>query len=193
MCEVPVFYATSEGQTRRIAERIAARIRERGVDAEAIEIGSRDLTGADWEDTRAVVLGASLRYGRHQASAAAFVRRHRAELSARPSAFFSVSLSAVSKNLAEVAAARQIAESFVDRAGWHPLTVGCFGGRLAYTKYGFLLRFLMRQIAKSHGGPTDTSRDHEYTNWDEVLRLADTVADVVLESRSHAWPAEAAV
>ena len=42
MCEVPVLYATSEGQTRRIAERIAERLRQDGVDAKAILIGSKE-------------------------------------------------------------------------------------------------------------------------------------------------------
>jgi menaquinone-dependent protoporphyrinogen IX oxidase len=38
MCEVPVFYATSEGQTRRIAERLADQIRRHGLDSRAVAI-----------------------------------------------------------------------------------------------------------------------------------------------------------
>ena len=40
MCEVPVLYATTEGQTRRIAERLAHHLRERGLDSIAMAIDS---------------------------------------------------------------------------------------------------------------------------------------------------------
>jgi menaquinone-dependent protoporphyrinogen oxidase len=47
------------------------------------------------------------------------------------------------------------------------------GGAMAYTKYGPLLRWIMKQIAKRNGGPTDTSRDHEMTDWVQVERFVD--------------------
>ena len=37
--------------------------------------------------------------------------------------------------------------------------------RLLYTQYNVLIRFVMKRIAKHAGGATDTSRDHEYTDW----------------------------
>jgi menaquinone-dependent protoporphyrinogen oxidase len=62
----------------------------------------------------------------------------------------------------------------------------CLAGRLAYTQYGILTRLLMTWIARRQGGPTDTSRDHELTNWDEVARLADTVAGTITAGTRHA-------
>jgi Flavodoxin domain len=59
--------------------------------------------------------------------------------------------------------------------GWHSGQVVCFAGRLAYTQYGFVKRFIMRQIARREGGPIDVTRDHELTRWDEVARFADVV------------------
>ena len=55
----------------------------------------------------------------------------------------------------------------------------CVAGRLAYTQYGLLMRFIMKRIARQHGAPTDTTRDYEFTNWDEVARLADTVVRMI--------------
>jgi menaquinone-dependent protoporphyrinogen IX oxidase len=40
----------------------------------------------------------------------------------------------------------------------------------------WLKRMLMRRIARKEGGPTDTSRDHELTNWTEVTALAIDIA-----------------
>lgn len=179
MCEIPVFYATTEGQTRRIAERIAERMRRHGFSSRAVAIISDEGAHTDWGRVRGAVLGASLHMQKHQAEAVAFARAHWRELSAIPSWFISVSLSAASKNPDEVAAARRIADRFVSQTGWQPWRVSPVAGRLAYTQYNWLVRLLMRAIARKERASADTSRDHEYTDWQEVERLADAFADEV--------------
>ena len=167
---VPVFYVTTEGHTRTIAEQVASMLREQGFDSEA-RLLSRE-TRVDWLAVRAVVIGASIHAGRHQKAAVDFARQEAAHLNARPSAFFSVSLSAGSRNPAEVDAARGLAQSFVRAAGWTPQRVRCFAGKLAYSQYGFLKRQAMRFIAWREGAPTDTRRDYEFTDWTAVRQFA---------------------
>ncbi len=179
MCEIPVFYATTDGQTQRIAERIAETLRTRGFDSQTIDVAMPAAWNIDWRRVRAAFIGASLHAGKHQPSAYAFARAHAGELNACPSAFFSVSLSAVSKNPQERTAARQLAEKFAADAQWRPRWIACVGGRLAYTRYGFFKRLVMRTVAKREGGSTDTSRDHEYTDWTAVEQLAHTIADAL--------------
>ncbi len=98
--------------------------------------------------------------------AAAFNGEPRLDL--RPSAFFSVSLAAASPTPAEREEAAQLASGFPAEAGWNPQKIVSVAGRLAYTQYGFLTRFIMKRIARRRGAPTDTSRDYEFTNWDDV-------------------------
>jgi menaquinone-dependent protoporphyrinogen oxidase len=179
MCSVPVLYATSEGQTRRISERLAQILREQGLSSTAIEVSSAEARAVDWPHVRGAVVAASLHAGRHQRAACKVARVHAAELSAIPSVFVSVSLSAASKNEHERDAARKLADGFTTTAGWRPWQVACVAGRLAYTQYGFLIRWFMQRIAKKEGGPTDTSRDHELTDWSAVERLARDLADRV--------------
>jgi menaquinone-dependent protoporphyrinogen oxidase len=176
MVEVPVFYATTEGQTRRIAERMAGRLRLRGLLASAVDVTSPQATAIDWTAVRGAMLGASLHIGKHQRSARRFVGANLARLNAVPSAFFSVSMAVASKNQVEVESARKIATDFLSASGWHPGAVECVAGRLAYTQYGFITRLLMKRIARKEGGATDTSRDWEYTDWDAVDRFADAFA-----------------
>jgi menaquinone-dependent protoporphyrinogen oxidase len=175
-CEVPVFFATSEGQTRRIATRIAAVLHDLGIDSRAIDMADVNPAHIDWTQVRGAFVGASIHVGKHQKTADRFVRAHTAELNHVPSAFFSVSLAAASKNQAEVDAAMKIAKAFPADRGWTPWTIASLAGRLAYREYGFFIRWVIKQIARKEGGPTDTSRDHELTNWEQVDALAREMA-----------------
>ena len=176
MCDVPVFYATTEGHTRRIADRVATQLRQHGLDSQPMAVTSQDALEIAWNRVRGSCLCASLHRQKHQAEALAFARQHHGELSAVPSAFISVSLSAASKNVDEVQAASQLAEQFAMEAGWTPTSVATVAGCLAYTKYKWLVRLMMRRIALKEGASGDTSQDHEYTDWSQVDRIADELA-----------------
>jgi menaquinone-dependent protoporphyrinogen oxidase len=178
-CEVPIFFASSEGQTALIAIRLAAVLHDHGLDSQAIDVSTPEAATIDWSRVRGVLVGASLHAGHHQKSAARFVKAHAAELNAVPSAFFSVSLSAASKNPHTAAEAERIARAFPADRGWRPSIILSVAGRLAYREYNFLIRFVIKQISKKEGGPTDTSRDHELTNWDQVDRLGREMAAAV--------------
>jgi menaquinone-dependent protoporphyrinogen oxidase len=176
ICEVPVFFATSEGQTRRIARRIASVLHDLGLESCAIDMAGPNAAAVDWTHVRGALVGASIHAGKHQKAAQRFVRGHAADLTSVPSAFFSVSLSAASKNATEVEAADNLAKAFPAACGWTPVRVASVAGRLAYREYGFFIRWVMKRIARKEGAPTDTSRDYDLTNWAEVDKLARDMA-----------------
>ena len=180
MCDVPVFYATSEGHTRLIAERLADRLRAHGLDSRAIAIVSEETSHFDWRRARGAAIAASVHAGKHQAEARAFARLNAATLSALPSMFVSVSLAAASVHPEEVQAAREIADRLTTDAGWQPTRTASVAGCLAYTKYNWFVRLFMRRIARQEGGSTDTTRDHVYTNWRQVDECADQLATAIL-------------
>jgi menaquinone-dependent protoporphyrinogen oxidase len=173
---VPVFFATSEGQTRRIAKRIASVLHDLGLDSYAIDMAGPEAANVDWNCVHGALVGASIHVGKHQKAAARFVRTHAANLTRVPSAFFSVSLAAASKNAKEVEAAQNLARAFPPACGWLPARIESVAGRLAYREYGFFIRLVMKRIAKKEGAPTDTSRDYEMTNWEQVDKLAREMA-----------------
>ena len=189
MCEVPIFYATTEGQTQRIAERIAQQIRKHGLDSRAVAIISQDASHIDWSKVRGVAVGASLHRGRHQGEAEVFAHLHCKDLSSLPSLFFSVSLAAASRNAGEIEAARDIAAAFAATTAWRPTRIATMAGRLAYTQYNWLLRRMMRRIARKEGASTDMTRDHEYADWTRVEEAADELAYAV--RRREIFPADA--
>jgi len=182
MCEAPVLYATTEGQTERIARRIADGLRPAGLSSEAIDVGSDAAARIDWKQVRGALLGASLHAGSHQKRAREFAFANRDHLNGCPSWFFSVSLAIRSTNPKEVSEAHRLAQAFADASKWRPRNVACFAGRLAYTKYGWFIRWFMQRIARKEGGSTDTSRDHEYTDWAAVDAFAARCATEILSA-----------
>ena len=164
ICEVPVFFATSEGQTRVIARRIVSVLHDLGLESCAIDVAGPNAADIDWAHVRGAIVGASIHIGKHQKAAERFVKAHAVDLTRVPSAFFSVSLSAASKNVNEVEAAKKLAKAFPAACGWMPARIVSVAGRLAYSEYGFFIRWVIKRIAKKEGAPTDTSRDYELTN-----------------------------
>jgi menaquinone-dependent protoporphyrinogen oxidase len=86
-----IFFATREGHTRKIADRLAADLRARGVDTAVFDV--RDTGCVDWPAYSCACLAASVHAGRHEPEMIAFARRHRAELERVSAAFISVTLS----------------------------------------------------------------------------------------------------
>jgi menaquinone-dependent protoporphyrinogen oxidase len=169
-----ILYATTEGQTARIAERIAQTLRRRGHAAETSP-AKEAPPGLEAARYDGVIVGASIHYGRHPAYLRSLVRSHRAALEARPGAFFSVSLSGGGPG-AKPKAARRYLEVFLRQTGWQPQQTATFAGALRFSQYGAFKRMLMVVFVGLGGGDTDTSRDYEYTDWDAVERFAESFA-----------------
>ena len=177
MSSILVLYGTGEGQTAKIAERIAATISERGHEANVLDIHDRPesftLEGYD-----AVIVGASIHVGKHQTEVRDFVTDNRDVLSGMPTAFFQVSLSSANEEKREEAAG--YVESFLTETEWHPDRIGQFGGALRFSEYGFLKRLMMKRIAKDLlTEKQKPDSDIEFTDWDEVDAFAADVAAFV--------------
>jgi menaquinone-dependent protoporphyrinogen oxidase len=170
MAHILVLYGTTEGQTRKIATHVADRVRKRGHTAEVVAStafnGPLPVLGFD-----GVIVAASVHAGRHQSKIVQIVKENLTELLSLPSAFLSVSLAVLDE--AHHEEAQGYVDQFLAETGWAPDLVEPVAGALRYTKYGFIKRFIMKQISKRSGRPTDTSRDFEFTDWRQVIRFTD--------------------
>ena len=173
MSRILLLYATVEGQTARIAERIARNLRQKGHSVELLPADAQ--SGLDPAAYDGVMVGASIHYGHHPAYLRALMRRHRDVLATRPCAFFSVSLSAGGPS-PKPAAAQRYLDKFLRKTGWQPHLTASFAGALKYSLYGPIKRRVMIVFVGLGGGNTDTSQDYEYTDWDAVERFAETYA-----------------
>lgn len=193
MKPVAVLYATREGHTQRIAEQVAAGLRGRGLDASASNV--RDAAPVlDLGGCSAIVLAASVHAGRHEREMIDFAKAHGERLRSLPNAFLSVTLSeagverrdaTAQEHARFVADVKRMIDRFVEATGWRPEHAVPVAGALRYSQYNFLVRLVMKRIAKQAGGSTDTSRDHEYTDWKALDDFTAAFAEEVKERGSE--------
>jgi menaquinone-dependent protoporphyrinogen oxidase len=164
-----VIYGTTERHTEMVATAIANTLMAQGCDVDVIQAGTIDPRPADYDG---IIVAASVHRGRYQEAVAGWIRAHVAELRSKPAAFVSVSLGVLQHDPKVSAELDAIVHRFIDPLGWQPAVIKPVAGALSYTKYNFLVRWIMRRIAAKAGGDTDTSRDYDYTDWNDVRAFA---------------------
>jgi menaquinone-dependent protoporphyrinogen oxidase len=181
---VLVTYATREGQTEKIAMHLAATLRARSLEVDVVDVRSPGLpTLAGYAH---VVLAASIHLGTHEREMIDFVKAHKDALNAMPTSLLSVSMSeagaedptrTLEQRTKAVVNVKHAIDKFLEETGLHPGRVMPVAGALKYLEYGWLVRFVMKRISQAEGGPTDTSRDYEMTDWVALERFAEKIAD----------------
>ena len=167
MSTILVVHSSFDGQTERIAVRIAGVLQHLGHQVEVRPVDTHPSVGS----FDAVIVGGAVRMGTYARALRNWAREMAPALRTRPNAFFSVCLSAAGSG-ANLEEAQRCVGKFTAQAGWEPHETRIFGGALPYRRYGMVLRLMMRFIVGRAGGDTDTSRDYEYTDWDAVEGFA---------------------
>src|SRR5664279_2949948 len=90
MNRILVIYSTTNGHTRHICARLQEVITQHGQSVTVIPLDQADALDLSAFDQ--IVIGASIRYGKHQPGVAQFIARHQALLETKPNAFFSVNI-----------------------------------------------------------------------------------------------------
>jgi menaquinone-dependent protoporphyrinogen oxidase len=173
--EILIAFHTSEGQTAKIAERVAEVLRAAGrsVDVQSIESAPAPIGYA------AVVVGDSIHAVHHSKALRSYLKDNAVDLEAVPTALFQVSLTSANEDAEHTETAHGLVQELLDSTGFDPDVVAMFAGALVYTRYGWLKRHVMRAIVKREGGDTDMTKDYEYTDWAAVEAFAKDVAALV--------------
>ncbi len=166
---VVVVYGTIEGQTRKIAHRMAGTVQSAGHDVsvfDAADTADVDIAAAD-----ALIVAAPVHTGKYPAALSHWLKTNAAAINQVPSAFVSVSLAVASFFAIEHREIETLTSNFLDEVGWKPNEVHQAAGALRYLEHNFFKRLLMRHIAKREGAPVHTSKNYEFTNWDELAQF----------------------
>lgn len=170
-----LLYSSVYGLSRRICERLAERLAERGLSAQVAALTDPAINPAEFD---AIVVGASIKHGKHNPSVLEFIRRHQAVLEAKPSALFSVNLVA-RKPHRNTPATNPYLKRLVAASPWKPGLLAVFAGELDYSRYGPVDKQMMRLVMWINRGPTDVSTKVQFTDWSAVDAFAGQVAQLL--------------
>ena len=164
-------YSTTDGHTKRICEYIGNILKQQNHE---IKIDPISLELEKLSEYDAIILGASIRYGKHQKSVFNFINKHKDLLEAKKSAFFSVNVVA-RKSEKNSPNTNPYMKKFLKTSSWQPNKLGVFAGKVDYPSYKFFDKYIIRMIMWITRGPTDISQSYEFTDWKVVENFAKTL------------------
>jgi menaquinone-dependent protoporphyrinogen oxidase len=169
MSRILILYSTTDGHTRKICLRLQEIVEMAGNHVTLISIeqaGVIDLKSFD-----KIIIGASIRYGKHSPAVYRFIKENAQLLDRKPNAFFSVNVVArkAEKNMPDT---NPYLIKFLKQIAWKPRTLAVFAGKIDYQKYNFLDRTVIRLIMWFTKGPTDPKTNIEFTDWRRVEEFA---------------------
>ena len=159
-----IIYSSTDGHTKIICEKIRSISKNRN----SIKIVSlNEANNLNLQIYEQIIIGASIRYGKHNKNLYKFISSNKEILKKKRSAFFSVNVVArkSEKNTPET---NPYMQKFLKISNWKPDKLGVFAGKVDYPKYNFIDKYLIRLIMFITKGPTDTSKSYEFTDWHKV-------------------------
>lgn len=169
MARFLIIYSTTDGHTREICECLRDEIELQSHDVDLVAL--HDEPDVDLSQFDRIVVGASIRYGKHRPQVYNFIRANRTILETRPCAFFSVNVVArkPGKNQPDT---NPYLKKFLKQLTWKPAQQAVFAGKIDYPLYGFWDRQIIRFIMWLTNGPTDPKTVIDYTDWEQVKAFA---------------------
>lgn len=161
--QIVIVYATTEGQTRKIARHAARHLSERGHVVEVLPAGD---AGSDPLPRGArIIVAGSVHAGGFQPELVAFLRRHRRDVEAGEALFLAVSLTAAGRTEADWDALEATLARFRKETGWAAPRLVHVAGAIRFSEYDFFRSWAMRWIAAERGHRVEGGRDVEFTDW----------------------------
>ena len=164
MSNILIIYSTTDGHTKTICERIKKFL----INGNLVELLSlEDAKKVDLYNFEKIIIGASIRYGKHSRELYKFINLNKNTLDQKKNAFFSVNVVArkPEKNSAET---NPYINKFLKISKWKPNKISVFAGKVDYPNYNFFDKYIIKFIMFITKGPTDTSQSYEFTDWSKV-------------------------
>jgi menaquinone-dependent protoporphyrinogen oxidase len=175
MASILIMYSTTDGHTLEICQYLKKIIEGNGntVTLQSMDAHSNvDMTAFD-----KIVLGASIRYGKHSKHVYEYIRRNQHTLDSKPNAFFSVNVVA-RKPEKRTPETNPYLKKFLKQIAWRPKHLAVFAGKLDYPRYSFRDRQIIRFIMWMTKGPTDPEAVIDFTDWKQVESFGRLVCEM---------------
>ena len=162
-----IIYSTTDGQTKKICKVI----KDNSINRNSYEVISlEEAFHKELEKYEKIIIGASVRYGRHNPKVYKFIKNNKNTLEMRKSAFFSVNVVA-RKPEKDTPSTNPYIKKFLKKSSWQPKKLGVFAGKIDYPRLSFINKNIIRLIMLITSGPTNTNNTYEFTDWQRVKKF----------------------
>ena len=163
-----IIYSSTDGHTKKICEYILLIIKQK-YNTKLISITSVQCETLEKYDL--IIIGASIRYGKHKPEIYDFIEKHKLILNSKITAFFSVNVVARKRDKNNIDNNPYI-QKFLSLTSWRPNHLEVFAGKIVYSKYKFIDKMMILLIMWLTNGPTDISMTHEFTDWSKIKNFS---------------------
>ena len=168
-----IIYSSTDGHTKFIAEYIHNNLKDK-INYKLISIQEANNLKLNYFDK--IIIGASIRYGKHQKALYQFINYNINDLNRTKSSFFSVNVVARKINKNSVNTNPYLIK-FLKKSNWKPNNMAVFAGKIDYQKYNFIDKHIIRFIMWLSNGPTDVSKSYEFTNWKDIDKFINVIIE----------------
>ena len=170
MTETLIIFSTTDGQTTKICNKLI----EKNFKNEAKLCSLDEAIKEDLKIYKKIIIGASIRYGKHNPNVFNFIKKNINILNKTKTAFFSVNVVA-RKQEKNTPSTNPYVIKFMKQTDWKPTNVGVFAGKVDYPSYRLFDKYIIKFIMWLTKGPTDISKSYEFTDWDEVEKFGEII------------------
>ena len=171
MSDSLIIYSSTDGHTKSICKKIVDSFSNQ----DFVKIISlSEVEKIDLSKFNKIVIGASIRYGKHSKELYKFIELNRDILNKKKSIFFSVNVVA-RKPEKSTPNTNPYIKKFLKISQWQPKKIGVFAGKVDYPNYRFFDKYAIKLIMYLTSGPTDTSLSYEFTNWQKVKEFSQEI------------------
>ena len=163
-----VIYSSTDGHTKTICKRMIDFLKDKNVTK---LVSLNDAKKLNLSEFNKIIIGASIRYGKHSKELYKFIELNKNILDEKESIFFSVNVVA-RKAEKSTPDNNPYIKKFLTISNWRPKKIGVFAGRVDYPNYNFFDKYIIKLIMFITKGPTDTSKSYEFTDWSKVEGFA---------------------
>ena len=168
MNNILIIYSTTDGHTLTISKTIANYLK---TNSNILVTPLINCKKDDLKNNDVIIIGASIRYGKHNPKVKEFIDNNLEILNNKHNAFFTVNVVA-RKSTKNTPQTNPYLIKFLNSIFWKPDIVDVFAGRLDYPSLNFWDRQIIRLIMYITKGPTDLKKTYEFTDWKRVEEFA---------------------
>jgi len=169
--KIGIIYSSVDGHTKKICEHLEELLT---VDQLKPELYSIEAFSGNIMSFDTLIIGASIRYGKHNPLIYKFITDEKDKLKAIRTAFFSVNLVA-RKDTKNTPDTNPYLIKFIKEINWKPDILDVFAGKLDYKAYSLFDRIMIKLIMRITHGPTKSDVPIEFTDWKRVKDFSEKI------------------